>query len=120
MDRTDDYQPIIDATASIVFLGTPHHGSWAVARSHLDTAQMLVAWAFSGHNVGKTVDELKPFSDTLRDTSEAFTHIASRFKMFSFAESKPTLMSSPVDTRRRIGPLDELLGDQLVSGILVT
>ena len=47
------------------------------------------------HDVGRLADELKPFSDTLRDTLNDFKDIANNFEMLSFVEQKATRLPPP-------------------------
>ena len=86
---------MVAATKSIIFLGTPHSGSFVFGNSNLTTTQKLVARAMATNDVGKIVAELQPFSDTLRDTSDDFKYIANGFEMLSFVEQKPTHLPPP-------------------------
>lgn len=99
----DDYKPILRATHSIIFLGTPHHGSALADSGWLNIAQHMVSWARMKHSSTALATELKPFSDTLHDISHDFADIALKFEMVSFQEQKTTRLLPP------------LKGDQLVS-----
>ena len=94
---------MVAATKSIVFLGTPHSGSFVAGKSMLTSAQKLVAWAMARHDVGRLVEELQPFSETLRDTSDDFKNIADGFQMVSFVEQKTTRLPPP--------EFDQLVGE---------
>ena len=86
---------MVAATRSIIFLGTPHSGSFVFGNSKLSTTQKLVAWAMPSQDIGRLVEELQPFSDTLRDTSHDFKDIANDFEMLSFVEQKATRLPPP-------------------------
>ncbi|KAL9117656.1 MAG: hypothetical protein Q9187_005805 [Circinaria calcarea] len=86
---------IRNASTAIIFLGTPHHGSDKVNNPWLLITRKLLAHASLRHNIGPLFKELKPFSDTLRDTTKSFSQISGPFLIRSFFETKPTRLPPP-------------------------
>ncbi|KAH7129973.1 hypothetical protein B0J13DRAFT_627109 [Dactylonectria estremocensis] len=88
------YAPILQATAGIVFLGTPHRGSdlvpWAMLLSN------LVGVASMGRSIRKELlRSLNKDSDMLMEISSQFLQRATLLKIMSFVEQQ---VESPLTT----------------------
>jgi len=82
--RRPQYESIIDAVEAIVFLATPHRGA--------QVAQLLnrILSTVLASGTKQYVSDLLPTSFTLESQAESFRHIANKFKLVSFYETKPT------------------------------
>lgn len=104
-----EYRSIIQSTSSIVFLGTPHHGSELAG--YLGIAKNLAAWAqLEKRPRSELYVELKPFSDTIRSINSRFTSPANRYIMRSFAEQKPMHLPPPLGSQLIVPQGSALLG----------
>ncbi|KAK0671872.1 YVTN repeat-like/Quino protein amine dehydrogenase [Cercophora samala] len=87
-----NYEAIIRAVSSIVFLSTPHRGS------NLAEALNRILQVSFVSNPMKFISELAIGSHTLQKLNEQFRHIAPRLRVASFYETRPTPMLKKVQT----------------------
>ncbi|KAK0702879.1 hypothetical protein B0T21DRAFT_416756 [Apiosordaria backusii] len=81
-----NYEAIINAVSSIIFLSTPHRGS-----NLAEVLNRILQVSFVS-NPMKFISELAIGSQTLQKLNEQFRHIAPKLRVASFYETRPTPM----------------------------
>jgi triacylglycerol esterase/lipase EstA (alpha/beta hydrolase family) len=79
-----NYQEIIKAVSSIIFLSTPHRGT-----NLAEVLNRILQVSFAT-NPMKFIAELASGSQMLQKLNEQFRHIAPRLQIVSFYETRPT------------------------------
>ncbi|KAK4201517.1 hypothetical protein QBC40DRAFT_223212 [Triangularia verruculosa] len=87
-----NYETIIKAVSSIIFLSTPHRGS-----NLAEVLNRILQVSFVS-NPMRFISELAIGSQTLQKLNEQFRHIAPRLQVASFYETRPTPMLKKVQT----------------------
>ncbi|KAG9236956.1 hypothetical protein BJ875DRAFT_455082 [Amylocarpus encephaloides] len=87
--NNNDYEEIIASTKAILFLATPHRGTYLA-----ELLNKILSVSIFNHTAKQYVAELSNTSQALEDLNEQFRYIAPKLHIMSFYETLPT----------RIGP----------------
>ncbi|TAQ90814.1 hypothetical protein B7494_g887 [Chlorociboria aeruginascens] len=92
------YTPIFDATVGIIFLATPHKGSFAANFGSIVASVAHLSMLFKPNT--RLIRRLERHNDFLSEKSHHFSKICSRIKIFSFYETCETnrIMVVPKDS----------------------